>query len=209
MKKVLLKKSFLCSLVFFISSCVTINIYFPAAAVAKAADKIVEEVWGEKNKQKQEEQQKLDEQKKQNEPHSMIQDDSGSIFSFFGPASAFAQDADIDITTPAIRALKEAIQERAASIKPFMESGNAGISRDGLLAVRNTSGLSLKDKAALTRLIEAENSDREALYAEIAKANNFTPEKIPDVKKIFAESWIKNAKQGWWIQNKDGNWGQK
>lgn len=28
-----------------LSSCVTINIYFPAAAAEKAADKIIEEVW--------------------------------------------------------------------------------------------------------------------------------------------------------------------
>ena len=27
------------------SACVTINIYFPAAAAEKAADKIIEEVW--------------------------------------------------------------------------------------------------------------------------------------------------------------------
>jgi len=28
-----------------LSACVTINIYFPAAAVEKAADKIIDEVW--------------------------------------------------------------------------------------------------------------------------------------------------------------------
>lgn len=28
-----------------VSACVTINIYFPAAAAEKAADKIIEEVW--------------------------------------------------------------------------------------------------------------------------------------------------------------------
>lgn len=29
----------------FLSACVTINIYFPAAAAEKAADKIIDEVW--------------------------------------------------------------------------------------------------------------------------------------------------------------------
>lgn len=29
----------------FIAGCVTINIYFPAAAAEKAADKIIDEVW--------------------------------------------------------------------------------------------------------------------------------------------------------------------
>lgn len=32
-------------------SCVTINIYFPAAAAEKAADKIIEEVWQLKESQ--------------------------------------------------------------------------------------------------------------------------------------------------------------
>lgn len=30
---------------FALSACVTINIYFPAAAAEKAADKIIEQVW--------------------------------------------------------------------------------------------------------------------------------------------------------------------
>lgn len=31
-----------------LSACVTINIYFPAAAAEKAADRIIDEVWGGK-----------------------------------------------------------------------------------------------------------------------------------------------------------------
>ena len=30
-----------------VSSCVTINVYFPAAAAERAADRIIDEVWGE------------------------------------------------------------------------------------------------------------------------------------------------------------------
>jgi len=33
-----------------LSACVTINIYFPAAAAEKAADKIIEEVWKQTDK---------------------------------------------------------------------------------------------------------------------------------------------------------------
>lgn len=36
-----------------LSACVTINIYFPAAAAEKAADKIIEEVWQLKNGESQ------------------------------------------------------------------------------------------------------------------------------------------------------------
>ena len=34
---------------FMVTACVTINIYFPAAAAEKAADRIIDEVWQLKN----------------------------------------------------------------------------------------------------------------------------------------------------------------
>ena len=53
-KNVINKKTglLLASLVFILSACVTINIYFPAAAADKAADKIIEEVWQLKDGEK-------------------------------------------------------------------------------------------------------------------------------------------------------------
>jgi len=42
-----------------LSACVTINIYFPAAAAEKAADKIIDDVWQLKNGQKTEGQPKV------------------------------------------------------------------------------------------------------------------------------------------------------
>ena len=36
----------LAALTLALSACVTINVYFPAAAAEKAADKIIEDVWG-------------------------------------------------------------------------------------------------------------------------------------------------------------------
>jgi len=199
------KKSLIYSIIFFVTSCVTINIYFPAAAVEKAADKIVDEVWGEGDKKQPED----EGVQKKEEPRSSLANSLRIALSLLGPDEAYAQDADINITTPAIRTLKESIKERAESIKPFMDSGNAGIGNDGLLAIRNSDGLDLKDKAQLKRLIAAENEERNALYSEIAKANKFSPDKIPDIKRIFAGSWIDNARSGWWIQNADGSWKQK
>lgn len=69
--------------------------------------------------------------------------------------------------------------------------------------------MSLKEKALLRRLIDAENNDREALYREIARANNFPPERVEDIKRIFARSWIEKAGSGWWIESPDGKWYKK
>jgi len=191
------QKSFL-SLVFFLTACVTVNIYFPAAAVQRAADTIVEETWGEAGKEGVKEAPKAG---------SSI---GGRIFAFAVLVKeAHAQEADINVSNPAIRALKDSIRGRSESIKPYMDKGNVGLNRDGLLIVRTTEGLNLKERAEVQQLVEAENRDREALYAEIAKANNFPRERVADIKRIFAKSWLDQARSGWWVQDAQGSWRKK
>jgi uncharacterized protein YdbL (DUF1318 family) len=191
------------SLFLMLYSCVTINIYFPAAAVEKAADRIVEEVWGEKEGDQPQKQQQ------EGEPESFLHQLIRFSYAALGPGEAHAQEADINVTTPAIRALKESIKDRAGAIKPYLDRGNAGLSKSGFLMIRSAEGLSLKDKAVLTRLIKAENDDRNSLYKEIVKANNFPPDRIADIQEIFARSWSKQAKRGWWIQDPGGTWNRK
>jgi uncharacterized protein YdbL (DUF1318 family) len=184
---------------FFVSACVTVNIYFPAAAVERAADQIVKETWGGPG----------DPAKAAPKPQS---------FNLFAPvqvatlnfiSEAHAQEADINVSNPAIRALKDSIRERSNAIKPFMDRGNIGLSQDGLLTVHSTDGLNLKERAETKQLVDAENRDRENLYAEIAKANNISKDSIPRVKTIFAKSWLDQARPGWWIQDAQGNWKKK
>ncbi len=49
---------------FTLAACVTINIYFPAAATEKAADKIIDEVWQTQSGQPK----KIDEKPAENNP---------------------------------------------------------------------------------------------------------------------------------------------
>jgi uncharacterized protein YdbL (DUF1318 family) len=182
-----------------ISACVTVNIYFPAAAVERAADQIVKETWGGAR-----EPAKL-------EPKPQTENRLGPlrIASLIFVSAALAQEADINVSNPAIRALKDSIKRRSGAIKPYMERGQIGIGQDGLLKLRSAEGLHLKERAEAQQLIEAENRDREALYAEIAKANGIATENIPRIKAIFAKSWIEQAQTGWWIQDSQGNWKRK
>jgi uncharacterized protein YdbL (DUF1318 family) len=184
---------------FFISACVTVNIYFPAAAVERAAEQIVKETWGGPG-----EPAKAPPKPQSTNPFSPMR----TIFLNF-VSQAHAQEADINVSNPAIRALKDSIKQRSNAIKPYMDRGNVGIGQDGLLAIRSTDGLNLKERADVQQLIEAENRDREALYAEIAKANGIPKENIPKIKSIFAKSWIEQAQPGWWIQDNQGNWKKK
>jgi uncharacterized protein len=191
-------KRMIFTLIFLVSACVTVNIYFPAAAVERAADQIVKETWGGP----------VAPATPVPQPQSRSLFSRNRLLALSFVSEAFAQDADINVTNPAIRALKESIKNRSNAIKPYMDRGNIGIARDGLLAIRSADGLNLKERAEVNQLIDAENKDREALYAEIAKANGIPKENIPKIKSIFAKSWIEQAQPGWWIQS-NGNWQKK
>jgi uncharacterized protein len=183
--------------VFFYSACVTVNIYFPAAAVERAADQIVKETWGG-----------TEPVKNVPKPQSRNSKLKGEWLSLGLVGTAHAQEADINVSNPAIRSLKDSIKQRSEAIKPFMDRGNVGIGQDSLLTIRNNDGLNLKERADVKQLVDAENRDRESLYAEIAKANNIANESIPKIKSIFAKSWIEQARPGWWVQDQ-GGWRRK
>ena len=185
-------------LAFLVNSCVTVNIYFPAAAVERAADEIVKETWGGRT-----------ESVPKGAPRSQVPSATERIVFISFIDQAFAQEADINVSNPAIRALKDSIKNRSGSIKPFMDRGNVGITRDGLLAVRTTDGLTLRERAEVQQLVDAEDRDRESLYQEIAKANNFPQGSVAKIKTIFAKSWVEQAQPGWWIQDGQGNWKKK
>ena len=183
----------------FISACVTVNIYFPAAAVERAAEQIVKETWGGPSEPA----------KAPPKPQSYNRLPYLRTASLTFVSEAQAQEADINVSNPAIRALKDSIKQRAGAIKPFMDRGNIGIGQDGLLMVRTTDGLNLKERSEAQQLVEAENRDREALYAEIAKANGIPKENVPRIKTIFAKSWLEQAQSGWYIQDSSGSWRRK
>ena len=179
----------------FVLACITVNIYFPEAKVKKTAEEIVDEI------------RKQEEQKKDGGSLTRLPAVSGSSSFTLVPA-AFAQEAT-NVSTPAIRALKEAMKKRFAELKPYYESGNIGETNNGLVDIRDEAGLALQAKAALRKIVEDENGDRMNLYADVAKALNIEASQVARVRKIFAESWIANAAPGWWVQQDDGQWIKK
>jgi len=189
-------RSFSLLLALTVISCVTINIYFPAEEIRGAADKIVNEVWGEGQ---------LD--GSENAVPPTPESPGSSLLKFLTPTKAYAAQA-INVTTPAIRAIKASMKERTAALLPFLSAGQVGLSHNGLLKVRTTQGLNLKQKAQVNKLVNEENQDRSRLYQEIAVANKF-PDKAGEVQSIFADSWRNQAKPGWYLEKPDGSWVQK
>jgi uncharacterized protein len=115
--------------------------------------------------------------------------------------------ADLEMNTPAISAIKNSMQARHSQLAPHYASGAVGLTKDGLIAVRDATALPLKDRQGINALVAAENADRVALYKEIA-AGNGHPEWRGEIQGTFAGRWIDKAQTGWYYQN-DGGWAKK
>lgn len=183
-----------------LSACVTINVYFPAAAAQEAADRIIKDVYGAE-----------EQPAPQPEPSSRLEGPSpgmmvvGAVLEWLvRPAQAM----DIDVTSPGIQRLKNSMAARHQQLAPHYGSGAVGMTRNGEVAVRDLNAVPLRERAQVTQLVAAENQDRSALYTEIARANQH-PEWADDIRKTFARRWVDNAPAGWWYQNEAGAWVQK
>lgn len=186
-----------------LAACVTINVYFPAAAAEKAADRIIEDIWGPEKGAKPagNEQGSV-----MGAPRDVLLASLRGTLDFVIPA-AEAQ-ADLDISSPAIRTLTASMKARAAALDPFFTSGAVGLTADGQVEIRDANAVALADRNKLKKLVADENADRNSLYREIAGANGH-PEWEADIRATFAERWIANARAGWYYQSKAGAWTRK
>ena len=182
-----------------LAACVTVNIYFPAAEVQKAADSIVGDVTGEPQAPAPA---KPDNSSRLLEPLRIVSSVS------LGPSSAFAE-VNVTASTPAIRALKDAMRNEFHQLKPYYDKAVVGENSNGFVEIRDTAGLDLKEQAQVKQYVDQVNKDRTALYHEIQAANKYPAEVLPQIQKIFANSWREKSHPGWWIQNDNGQWIKK
>ncbi len=182
-------------------ACVTINVYFPAAAAEQAADKIIEEVWGE------------DTGKPAGEQSSDAGGGDGALtrlsrllLDFLFPV-AHAQTANLDISSPAIGKIEASMKARHAQLLPHYNSGAIGLTENGLVAVRDPKAIPLNARKTVNQLVADDNRDRKALYREIAAANGH-PEWEAQIQETFARRWIDRAQSGWYYQS-GGAWKSK
>ena len=122
-------------------------------------------------------------------------------------AGAFAQ-GNLEVDTPAISALKNAMQGRHGPLAAHYASGAVGVARDGTIQLRDANAVPLAQRQQVSNLVAAENSDRAALYREIARANGH-PEWEAQVRSTFGQRWIDKAQSGWFVQNAAGQWARK
>jgi uncharacterized protein YdbL (DUF1318 family) len=185
-----------------IAACVTINVYFPAAAADKAADQVIKDITGASAPPTG------FYVPAQEEPNFLVAA-LGSALDVLVPA-AQAQGAEaLNVSSPAITRITASMGQRFGELRKFFESGAIGLTKDGNVDVRDLNAVGLADRATAKRLVSEDNADRAQLYAEIAKANNH-PEWEADIRKSFAKRWVATGAQpGWYYQDDGGAWKQK
>jgi uncharacterized protein YdbL (DUF1318 family) len=205
MRFVPLRKVLMLSVALLVAACVTINVYFPAAAAEKAADKIIDDIVGSETKSTGK-----DDKRSAIPPASgeVLLAAAGSILDLV-VAPAEAAQADLNVQTPAIRQLVASMEERHTRLKKYYDAGAIGLTRDGLVEVRDQNLVPLPERNAARKLVADENADRANLYREIATANGH-PEWETDIRNTFAQRWASRAAgEGWYFQDASGAWQKK
>ena len=190
-------KASLISLLFIsiFASCVTINVYFPAAAAQEAAKEIVEDVL---KQARPETKNKTSSVEFRGAAVKLV---SAIVDIIIQPASAAA---NISINTPKISTLRSQLKQQHNALVNDFNQTRIGYTDAGLVKLRQTDGMNLKDKATLIKQINAMNQTLNQLYREIALANQH-PEWQKDIQKTFAKTWISEIQSGW-VYFSGGQW---
>jgi uncharacterized protein YdbL (DUF1318 family) len=218
-----------------LAACVTVNVYFPAAAAEQAADRIIDtvtsqpggtargpqneglgggtrnEVGDSRPRPREEEPNKTPPQSRLMPGHdpSLLLAAAGALLNLMIPAAQAQGTPDLDISDPQIRAVTASMQQRFVDLKKYFDSGVIGLTADGQVTVRDPSPVPLAERAVVTRLVTEDNRDRATLYAELARANKH-PEWEPDIRRTFARRWVeRGAQPGWYYQDTGGRWLRK
>jgi uncharacterized protein len=196
-----------------LAACVTVNVYFPAAAVEQAADRFIGNVTGQSDSSnpssKPQNTTAPPQSRHQIEQPTLLLAAIGNALELLVPAAHAQGSPNIEISTPETRAIEASMAARfQGQLGKYFDSGVVGYTNDGMIAERDSSSVPLTERATVKRLVAEDNRDRAALYAAFAKGNNH-PEWEADIRKIFAQRWVALAKAGWYYQDASGAWKQK
>ena len=193
-----------------LAGCVTINVYFPAAAAQQAADKVIGNIIGPDASGQSPAPPSSTQPPPASAPSPQPDPLSMRVLDAVIPAAYAAESQpDINIRTPAIQAIEARMRGRFQStLQGLLESGAIGFTHNGDVAIRDASKIPLAQRGQATRAVAAENADRAELYKQIAAANGH-PEWARRMRESFAKQWISRAHAGWYYQDASGNWQRK
>lgn len=194
-----------------LAGCVTINVYFPAAAAQQAADKVIGNIIGpDASGQSPAPPSSTPPPPPSSAPSPQPEPLAVRVLDAVIPAAYAAESQpNLDIRTPAIQAIEARMRDRFHSVlQGLLASGAVGFTHNGDVAIRDASKIPLAQRGKATQAVAAENADRAELYKQIAVANGH-PEWAQRMRESFAKQWISRARPGWYYQDASGNWQKK
>ncbi len=200
-------------------ACVTINVYFPEAAVKDLSEQIEDAVEREAAQGEGDGAAPGDEPAGETarlEGASWLRATAdvvvGTALHLLAPAPVYAQTNEVaapEITNPAIRKIVQSRAARVRELGAHKASGALGENSRALVEVRRLDALGLQERAAVQKLVRAENADRERMFKEIAAATGTDLSQLPQIRATYATTLRQKARAGEWIQMPDGSWRQK
>ena len=196
------------------TGCVTVQVYFPAARIQNLSEQIEAEVQRKAGTMTPEATAPAaaPASSEATPPEEKPRAELGILETLLGFRVAHAAD-DVpapDVSSPAIRALIDSRAARVAELNRYKTDGLVGENNQALVEARGLQDVTdLALRAAVQRLIEAENKDRRLLFEEIAAAEGVDRSQIPRIQQTYAQTLRGHARPGDWIQEADGTWGRK
>ena len=143
MRRVLSLKIALASLLF--AACVTINVYFPAAAADKAEHQIINDIT--KGTSGTPPQSNFTPPRESEEPNMLVAAIGQVLYALVPAAHAQNAEAALNVSSPAVSRIKSSMGARFGELEKFFASGAVGLTRDGLIEVRDINAVALPSSA--------------------------------------------------------------
>lgn len=185
-----------------LTSCITVNVNFPEAAVQQASDSYVEQLYNLKEEA----------EKNKIEPATNTSPTKkGAAYKVFSPwqlfiSSAYAED-EFKVKSELITQIQKREVPRLNQMERFKSDGLIGENNKGLLVVRGEP--KALQKKRIKDLINEENTDRELLYREVLRINGMSSGQMSTITNKFAQSFQDKSPKGTWVQSSAGQWSRK
>jgi hypothetical protein len=174
-----------------VAACVTINVYFPTAAAEKAAEKFVGDVLAEPK----DDGSLFDPWRS---PGNVVRLAATGLLDFLVP-SAQAQQAEIEINTPQINAIKARMADRQRqSLAAMFDAGAIGFTADGLVTIRDRAAVPLSERRGIRKRGGGRKSRPQRSLPKLR-----SPTGIPKWERnqqTFARQWVPECRKGWYYQ---------
>ncbi|WP_331001599.1 DUF1318 domain-containing protein [Geomonas sp. RF6] len=200
---------------------ITVNVYFPEKA-AKEAYKSLDEMLlkdGEHpTTQETPPAQSAPGARPEEKPQSSLRRE---VIGLFTVSEAHAADSDAEALAVELSSMPEVLKaydemnKRLPRLNQLFDSGAVGLTKQGLVTVRDKAKTVDTDEA----LVKSENESRKTVVASMAKAivklnkqkesKALIDQVMGKAASTFADTKREAAKPGWWMQLENGRWVQK